>query len=307
MHVAVTGGTGLIGRRLVVRLREEGHTVRLLSRHRAGPVQGLSTGDSQAFWDAGTPPAPGLLEGCEAVVHLAGEPVAQRWTRGVKERIRASRVEGTAGLVRAAREAGGVRHFVSASAVGFYGEAGSRPLTEASPPGDDFLARVCVEWEAAAREAEGAGARVVLLRLGVVLHPEGGALQRVLPLFRAGLGGPVAGGGQWMSWVHREDAVALTLRALREEGERGAGAPLRGPVNVTAPHPVTNADFTRALGQALHRPAALPVPALAVRLALGEAAAAVLASQRALPAVAQEAGHRFLFPTLPEALADVLA
>lgn len=297
LRVAVTGAGGFIGRRLCERLREEGHVLRLLTRHVERDARG---GDEVAFWDATQPPAPSLLEGCDALVSLAGEPVAQRWTREVKERIRDSRVRGTAGLVEAMRGGGTVRTLVCASAVGYYGDAGERVLTEESPPGDDFLAQVCVAWEAEAQRAEALGARVVRLRFGVVLHPEGGVLHKVLPLFRAGVGGRLGSGRQVMSWVHREDVVSLVLFALGQ-------LVLSGPVNATAPHPVTNAHFTHALAERLGRPALVPVPALALRLTLGEAAGAVLSSQHVLPQAATRAGFSFRFPHLEEALRHLLA
>ncbi len=300
MKVALTGVTGFLGPALVQGLLERGHTVHVLARDLERAVARLPPGVTGSFFDAATPLAPGALAGAEAVVHLAGEPVAQRWTEEAQKRIRSSRVVGTRLLVEAMRAAGTVRHFVSASAVGYYGsESGAQPFTEDSPPGEDFLAQVCAGWEAEAREAAAAGIRTVLLRIGVVLHPEGGALKQLLPPFRLGLGGRVGSGQQYLSWIHREDAVGLILFAL-EHPE------LRGPMNVTAPEPVTNADFTRALGTALKRPTVLPVPAFALKAALGEMAQVVLGGQRALPKRAQEAGFTFRHPELGEALRSLL-
>jgi uncharacterized protein (TIGR01777 family) len=226
--------------------------------------------------------------------------VAQRWTDKARQRIHDSRVVGTRLLVEAMRATGTVRHFVSASAIGYYGaDRGTEPLTETSSPGEDFLARVCREWEAEAREADAAGIRTVLPRIGVALHPEGGALKQMLPLFRLGLGGRMGSGRQYLSWVHRDDTVGLLLFAL-EQPE------LRGPLNVTAPEPVTNADFARALGAALGRPAVVPVPAFALKVAVGEMSEAVLGSQRVLPKRAQETGYRFQHPELQEALRSLV-
>ncbi len=300
MKVALTGASGFLGPVLVQRLLERGHGVHVLARDVARALSGLPSGVTGSYFDAATPLSPDALGGAEAVIHLAGEPVAQRWTDKARQRIRDSRVVGTRLLVEAMRAAGTVRHFVSASAIGYYGaDRGADPLTETGSPGEDFLARVCRAWEAEAQEAESAGIRTVLPRIGVVLHPEGGALKQMLPLFRLGLGGKMGSGRQYLSWVHRDDTVGLLLFAL-EQPE------LRGPVNVTAPEPVTNADFARALGAALHRPAVLPVPAFALKVAVGEMSEAVLGGQRVLPRRAQEAGYRFQHPDLPEALRSLV-
>ena len=198
-----------------------------------------------------------------------------------------------------AREAGTVRTFVSASAIGYYGDRGAEPLTEASAPGDDFLARLCREWEEAARPAADGGMRSVILRIGVVLHPEGGALGKMLPLFRAGLGGRFGSGEQYMSWVHRGDVVRLIRFVLENEH-------VSGPFNATAPEPVTNRAFTRALARSLGRPALLPVPAFALRAAMGEMASTVLGGQRVLPERALKSGFTFEYPALDQALSDLL-
>jgi hypothetical protein len=299
MKVALTGASGFLGPVLVQRLLERGHGVHVLARDVKRALGRLPQGVSGSFFDATSPLAPDALGGAEAVVHLAGEPVAQRWTEAARQRIRDSRVVGTRLLVEALKAAGTVRHFVSASAIGYYGaDRGADPLTESSSPGDDFLAGVCRAWEAEALEAA-AGIRTVLPRIGVVLHPEGGALKQMLPLFRLGLGGKMGSGRQYLSWVHREDTVGLLLFAL-EHPE------LSGPMNVTAPEPATNADFSRALGAALHRPAVVPVPSFALKLAVGKMSEAVLGGQRVLPRRAQEAGYRFQYPTLPEALRSLL-
>ncbi len=300
MKVALTGASGFLGPLFVQRLLERGHTVHVLARDVKRALGRLPQGVSGSFFDATTPLSPDALEGAEAVVHLAGEPVAQRWTEAARRRIRDSRVVGTRLLVEALRAAGTVRHFVSASAIGYYGaDRGAEPLTESSAPGEDFLAGVCRAWEAEAMEVAAAGIRTVVPRIGVVLHPEGGALKQMLPLFRLGLGGRMGSGRQYLSWVHREDTVGLLLFALEQPG-------LSGPMNVTAPEPATNADFSRALGAALHRPAVVPVPSFALKLAVGQMSEAVLGGQRVLPQRAQEAGYRFQYPTLPETLRSLL-
>lgn len=299
MKVALTGASGFLGPALVQRLVDRGHAVHVLARNVTRTLERLPPGVTGSYYDAATPLAPDALGGAEAVVHLAGEPVAQRWTEKARQRIRDSRVVGTRVLVEAMRAAGTVRHFVSASAIGYYGDRGEEPLTENSAPGDDFLAHVCRAWEAEALEAAAAGIRTVLPRIGVVLHPEGGALARMLPVFRMGLGGRMGSGRQYMSWIHRDDTLSLLLFAL-EHPE------LRGPMNVTAPEPVTNAELAKALGATLHRPAVLPVPGFALKVAMGDMAEAVLGGQRVLPRVAQEAGYRFQYPEVYGALRALL-
>jgi len=283
VNVTITGGSGFLGTRLKQRLLEAKHTVRAVSRK--SMESGLFDGD---------------LASADAVVHLAGEPVGQRWTEAVKKRIHDSRVEGTRQLVSAlSKQTQRPRVLVCASAVGYYGSRGDQILTEASSPGTDFLARVVVGWEEAAQLAEPLGLRVVRLRFGMVLG-HGGALARLLPPFRFGLGGKLGSGHQWMAWIHIEDAVNLILFALDY-------AAIRGAVNATAPHPVTNEEFTGRLAIELHRPAIFPIPVFALKLALGEMSEVVLASQRVLPTVAKSAGFRFQYPDLQGALANVLA
>jgi hypothetical protein len=244
-----------------------------------------------------TGPSSDALDGCNAVVHLAGEPVAQRWTSGVQRRIRESRVEGTRALVAALRPHP-PQVLVSASAIGYYGSHGDSVLTEASPPSDDFLGQVSVAWEHEAQEAEQLGVRVVRLRLGLVLGP-GGALHKMLLPFRLGLGGPIAGGRHWMSWIHREDLVSLILFMLNE-------STVRGVFNATSPHPVTNAEFTKALASALHRPAFMPIPGLALKLLYGQMAETILSSQRVLPESTLRTGFTFEYPELFAALKQIL-
>ncbi len=292
LTIAVTGATGLIGSALVRRLRGQGHHVRRLLHS----AHGLEPGD--VVWDATRDAVPaGALDGADAVVHLAGAPVAQRWTAKHKRAIRESRVRSTAQLVAAMR---GMttrpRVFLSGSAVGYYGDGGDALLDESSPPGRDFLATVCVEWEAAAAPLADVGVRVVMLRTGIVLSPDGGALERLLPIFRLGGGGPLGGGDQWMSWIGLRDHVSAMLHAL-------STATLHGPANLTAPNPVTNADFAMTLGRVLARPSLVSVPAFALELLYGEMArATLLAGQRALPKALTSSGFAFEEPTLEEAL-----
>jgi uncharacterized protein (TIGR01777 family) len=242
--------------------------------------------------------APGRLD---AIVNLAGEPIAQRWTPAVKARLTESRV-GTLGRLFEAveRSASLPSVLVSASAVGFYGSRGDETLTEESLPGTGFLPEVCVAWEEAARRFETLGVRTARVRIGIVLAKEGGALGKMLPLFRMGLGGPVGSGRQWMSWIHLDDLADLLVFAVRE----GRAA---GPLNGTAPAPVTNSAFAAAMGSVLHRPALLPAPGIALRLALGEMATLVLDGQRVLPARTQELGFPFRYPSLEGALRQILA
>jgi hypothetical protein len=292
MRVTVTGGSGLIGMRLVALLRARGDEVTVLSR--AG-------GDGAPAWDplAGQAPA-AALEGRDAVIHLAGEPIAQRWNPAVREAIAASRRTGTANLVAAIEALGQPpRVLVSANAVGYYGNRGNELLTEASAPGSGYLAGVCVAWEQAALGARELGLRVCVLRTGVVLDRHGGALAKMLPPFRLGVGGPVAGGRQYVSWIALDDLAALYVAALDDQRYDGA-------FNATAPAPVTNAELSRALGRVLHRPAVAPVPAAALKLLYGAMAEIVTDSQNAIPERALALGHSFRHLTLEGALAAAL-
>ncbi len=294
MRITVTGGTGFIGRRLVTKLLADGHTLHLLGRRAHGGVRFTD-------WDAGAgaPPAEAFA-GTEAVIHLAGEPVAQRWTAEARRKIRDSRVQGTESLVRVLSTLGTrPACLVSASAIGIYGTRGEEVLTESSPPGQGFLAEVCREWEESAGRAEALGIRVVRVRIGVVLGKSGGALARMLPPFKRGVGGRLSSGRQWMSWIHLDDLVDLIRFSLT--------APMSGPVNATAPNPVSNTEFTRVLAGTLHRPAMFPVPALALKAIFGEMAEVLLSSQRVMPQAAQSAGFRFHYPELAGALKNLLA
>jgi uncharacterized protein (TIGR01777 family) len=275
--------------------------VHVLVRNVEHALAKLPAGVTGAPFRAGEPLAPEALAGAQAVIHLAGEPVNQRWTHDAKQRIRDSRVLGTRAVVEAMRAAGTVERFMSASAVGYYGGAhGADPLTEESPPGRDFLAGVCVGWELEAASAHEVGIRTTVTRLGVVLHPAGGALHSMLPPFRLGAGGRVGSGKQYVSWIHRADAVGA-LCFLLERPE------LTGPVNLTSPEPVTNVEFAHALGHALGRPSVMHVPGFVLKAALGEMAMVALEGQRVLPRRLTEAGFSFRFPRLEEALRDLLA
>ncbi|GAA2425572.1 TIGR01777 family oxidoreductase [Actinomadura vinacea] len=296
MKVVVSGAGGLIGTALVRALRDDGHEVVRLVRRAA-------TGPDEARWDpAGGTVDAEALRGAGAVVHLAGAGVGDRpWTRARKRLIRDSRIGGTRTLAEAIAGAGdGPRVFVSGSAIGYYGDTGGRAVDESAPMGEGFLAELVRDWEAAARPAAEAGARVVHSRTGIVLAAHGGILGRVLPLFRMGLGGRLGDGRQWVSWITLDDAVAALRHLIDRED-------LAGPVNVVAPESVTNAAYTRAIGRALHRPAVVPVPAVALRAALlGFADEGPLISQRIVPRRLEESGFRHAHPDLEGALAAVL-
>jgi hypothetical protein len=292
MHVLVTGATGLVGRPLLRALAAAGHAVTIVSRTPGrAPTRAIG-------WDG----VAGIMSEVDAVVNLAGEPVAAgRWTAGRKHAIRASRVEGTRAIVQAMGTAAKrPAVLVNASATGYYGPRGDEPVDETTPAGTDYLANVCRAWEAEALAAEAAEVRVVRLRIGIVLSADGGALGRMVLPFRACLGGPIGSGKQWMPWIHVDDVCGLVVAAL-------AGGTWQGAVNATAPEPVRNREFARTLGAALGRPAVLPVPALALRLALGEMASILLQGQRAVAAAAGAFGYTFKHPALAGALADCLA
>ena len=302
MKIIVTGSTGLVGTALVRSLLAEGHQVTRMVR--GGSQTFRAPGTSAVSWDPekGTVDA-AELEGHDAAVHLAGEPVAGgRWTEEKKRRIRESRVKSTRLLAETlASLKDKPKVLVSASAIGFYGDRGEEVLHEESASGEDFLSEVCREWEKAALAASQAGIRVVHLRIGIVLSPEGGALAQMLTPFKFGLGGPIGGGKQYMSWVALDDVVGIIKHALTHEE-------VRGPVNTVAPHPVTNAEFVKALGRALNRPAVLPMPAFALRLALGKemADSLLLGGARVEPARLKATGYQFAYPELDGALRHVL-
>lgn len=280
MKIAITGASGLVGNYATERLESLGHEIRPVStRSEVRPAE---------------------LEGCEAVVNLAGEPVSQRWTKRVRERIRSSREQGTSRLVVAlAALTNRPAVLINASAVGYYGSRGDEILTEASVPAHDFLGELTVAWEREARAAERLGVRVVLLRFGVILARDGGALPKMLTPFKLGIGGRIGDGQQWMPWIHIDDVTRLIAFAIADGLTNGA-------VNAVAPNPVRNVDFTRELAAALHRPAILPAPKFALRVMFGEMGEIVYASQRVMPEVALRAGFEFKFAELAGALTDLL-
>lgn len=281
MKIAVTGATGFVGRKLCDVARGRGHQVIRLSR-------GL-TGERR--WDPMKGPAP--LSGADAVIHLAGEPLVEgRWTAAKMDRIRDSRIVGTRNLVAGIRAAK-PRVLVSASAIGYYGDRGEEELTEESAPGEDFLARVCRDWE---EEASRSGVRTVLMRTSMVLGP-GGAVARLRGPFRMGVGGRIGTGRQWLSWIHREDLVDLYLHAIETAG-------LVGPFLAASPNPVRNAQFTHTLARVLDRPSVVPMPKWGLRIAFGKVASVLTSSQRCRPARALEGNFRFSYPTLDAALLE---
>lgn len=295
MKIMVTGASGLVGTQLLSLLKKEGHEVVTLSRQSPRSA-------SQRQWDfAGTLPA-GTLDGIDAIIHLAGENIGEgRWTAAKKQRIRESRVIGTRLLAEAAAATGGaVKAFVCASAIGFYGNRGNEVLTEESAPGSGFLPDVCCEWEAATAPAKQAGVRVVNVRLGVVLSAAGGALGKMLLPFKLCVGGIVGPGTQYWSWLTVAEAARIFAFAVQNQD-------LHGPVNAVSPQPVTNAEFTKALGRVLHRPTIFPLPAFMARLALGEMADdLILGSTRVVPTRLQAAGYQFQNPEIEAALAAII-
>ncbi len=304
MRIVVTGGTGFIGRSLCQRLVELGHAVTALTRDPAAARARLAPPVSVIGWQ-GSRSATGelmtALGHAEVMINLAGAPIATgRWTGQTKDRLRRSREGTTSALVAAlAKLQSRPVLLISASAIGYYGARQDEPLREDAPSGAGFLASLCREWEAAARAAERLGVRVVLPRVGIVLGKNGGALAKMLPVFRLGLGGPLGNGTQWLSWIHLDDLIELLLFLL----DRAVG----GPVNATAPHPVTNEEFSRVLGQTLERPVWLRTPAFVLKLLLGQMAEELLLTgQRVLPARAEAMGFRFRYPTLSEALHAIL-
>jgi uncharacterized protein len=298
VRIVVTGATGFIGAVLCARLHATGHQVVALSRNR--PVARQRLADCAEVVEWSSPAWPDAVAAADAVINLAGEAIAAgRWTAARREAIRRSRVDTTAALVGAMGRANTPpRVLISASAVGYYGPCGDAPLDETAPPGSDFLASVCVAWEREAQRAEQLPTRVVRLRIGVVLGEGGGALDRMVLPFKLYMGGPLGSGEQWLSWIHRDDVIGLIELALTRD--------LAGPLNGTAPEPHQMRKFCETLGAVLRRPAWLPVPGFALRLALGEMADMLLNGQRVLPAAAQRAGYTFRYPTLEAALRQIL-
>lgn len=305
MRVFLAGCTGMIGSRLVPPLRQRGDHIVLLTR-RPDSVKGAFADCNIVAGDAmQAGPWMDAVADCDAVINLAGENLfSRRWNEDFKKRLIDSRVQSTGNLVLAlARNprtaAGQAKILVNGSAIGYYGFCGDEELTENSPPGNDFLARLCQEWEKAARAAEAHGVRVAIVRTGVVLGKEAGALKNLLTPFKMGAGGPVGSGKQWMSWIHGDDIVGILLLALDNPAATG-------PLNGTSPNPVTNKEFGKVLGRVLHRPSFMWTPGFALRLGLGEVADLIVTGQRVVPKKAQALGYVFKFPTLEEALRDVL-
>jgi uncharacterized protein (TIGR01777 family) len=279
MRVVLLGGSGLVGRHLAIALRAREHDVVVASLRDASGAADVAAA-------------------CDAIVNLAGEPIAQRWNPTIKRRVEESRVDAPRRfLEELSRRSRRSTIYISASAIGYYGTSETETFVEESPAGNDFLARVCAAWEREASHAAGLGMRVAIVRTGIVLAKGGGALEKLLPPFRAGIGGRIGSGRQWLSWVHVDDLVGIYLTAL-------GGA--EGALNACAPNPVTNATFTHDLGAALRRPTVFPVPTVALRMLLGEGAGMLLAGQRVLPRRTQEIGYRFEFAELKGALANLL-
>jgi uncharacterized protein len=295
MRIAISGASGLIGSALVAQLKDQGHTINRFVRREA-------MADGEFAWD----PAEGIVDpsglaGVEAVINLSGAGVGDhRWTSRYRREILQSRTSSTTTLVAAIAEmAEKPAVLINASAIGYYGDTGQRAVDENDQPGDDFLAEVCLAWEAAAEPARALGVRTVALRTGLVMDAHGGALARMIPLFKAGVGGKLGNGRQWWSWITLADEVRAITHLLT--------APVDGAVNLVAPNPVTNAEFTAALARALHRPALLPVPSIALRTALGGFATEITGSKRVLPTVLTESGFTFSDPHLGPALAEMVA
>jgi len=301
MRVLITGATGFIGRALVAELQRNGHRVVAWARSDARARSVLGAGVDIVSTSAGQDALNAAVSDCDAAINLAGEPLlGKRWTEKRRAVLHASRVDVTHQLV-AAMEAASSRHrvLVSGSAVGFYGDRGDEVLNESSSPREDFLSRLCRDWEHAAEAASASAVRVVVVRTGVVLGRDGGALSQMLPPFKLGVGGPIGSGRQYFPWIHLRDLVRLFVAALEDDR-------YRGPVNGVAPQQTTSRTFAKALGRAVHRPAILPTPSLALRAIFGEAAVVLLASQRVDPAVARRLGFVWEFPSLDAALENII-
>ena len=301
MRVTITGATGRIGRALVAQLQSRGDDVTVLSRNASRARETLG-GAVEAFdWDPKSGPAPvAALEARDGVVHLAGEDIAQRWTKQVKQELLDSRQAGTRNLVAGIEQcAARPKVLVSQSGSGVYGPRGDEPVDEDTLPGTDFLAEICKAWEHEAWRASELGLRVVVVRTAVVLDREGGALQKMIPPFRAGVGGPVAGGEQYLPWIHLDDEIGILLAALDRDHWSGI-------VNAVAPDAATNAEFSRALGRALRRPSFLPVPAFGLKLLYGEMSQIITTGVHMVPRRTRELGYEFIHPRLDEALGAAL-
>lgn len=302
MNIILSGGTGFIGSALLKQLAEATHRVVLLTRN-PDTAKGVARDSVEVErWDVRSAgPWAERMNGADAVINLAGEPIAKRWTETQKARIINSRIDATKAIIEAiasARSKPSV--LVNASAVGYYGNVEHEDVTESYPKGADFLADTCARWEQEARAAEPLGLRVVLLRIGIVLEKDGGAFKKMLLPFKWFIGGPLGSGRQWFPWVHRDDVVGAVLFALENPS-------LSGPVNVAAPEPVTMKQFCAALGRALQRPSWAPVPAFVLRAALGEMSEMLLGGQRVVPKKLIDSGYRFRYPRLDEALSAIIS
>ena len=307
MKIVIAGGSGFLGSPLAEMYAEDGHDVRMLTRSlesgetRHDPGTGVP-GITRVGWkaDGKSGPWAAALEGADGVVNLAGESLAsKRWSEASKKRFRDSRILSTRSLAEAIRAAATPPAvLISGSAVGFYGPSDERPLTENDPPGTDFLSQLCADWEQEARQAERPGTRLALLRTGIVLERSGGALPEMMRPFRFFVGGPIGSGRQYVSWIHRLDWIEIVRWIVQTPA-------VSGPVNATAPHPVTNRHLSRALGHAMHRPSLLPAPGFAVKIVIGEFADSVLTGQRVLPARAQKDGYHFRYPEIEQAFRGI--
>jgi uncharacterized protein len=300
MKVAVTGGTGFVGTRLVERLQAEGHQVLLLVRNRAKAQARFPQAEVVEYTAKASGAWQQSISGCDGVVNLAGEPLATRWSDSIKKEVLESRTLGTQKIVEAIAQANPKPSvLVNASAVGYYGTSETATFTESSGPGNDYLAQVCQGWEAEAEKVKASGTRLAIIRIGIVLGPDGGVLARMVLPFQVFAGGPLGTGQQWVSWVHREDLVNLILKALSDPA-------MAGTYNATSPNPVRMGELCQVLGEIVHRPSWLPVPGFALELLLGEAAKLVLEGQQVLPQQTQSAGFDFQYPTLKPALAQIV-
>jgi hypothetical protein len=298
MNILITGGTGFIGSALTHELVSSGHNVLIVTRRQIAPPSSCEI----LLWK---PPAllpPDTISNIDAIINLAGEPIGSgRWTKTRKERILSSRIDTTRAIVQSIRGVDSPpKTLINASAIGYYGPRGDEYVTEDTSPGTDFLASVCRAWEAEAVKAHEFGVRVALIRLGVVLGLGGGALSKMIPPFRFFLGGPIGTGKQWLSWIHRDDVIGIIKYILEHD-------PISGPVNLTAPQPVTNKEFSSAIGDALHRPSWLPVPSFMLKIAFGEMADMLLTGQRVIPEKILKAGYQFKYPKVNEALRAIFS
>jgi hypothetical protein len=301
MKVAITGATGFVGSRLVERLQAQGHQPLILTRNRASADRAFPTLEIVAYTPTESGSWQQAIAGCDAVVHLAGEPIAEtRWTPERKQEILKSRQLSTQKIVEAIAQANPKPTvLVNASAIGYYGTSETATFDETSPAGDDFLAEVCQAWEAEAQKVKDAGVRLVILRLGIVLG-DGGALAKMTPPFKVFAGGPIGTGRQWFSWIHRDDLVNLILEALSRKD-------IEGVFNATAPNPVRMTELCQTIGETLNRPCWLPVPSFALEAYLGEGAKVVLEGQQVLPKRTTNYGFKYRYPTVKQALAEILA